>query len=123
MLERKNEMHTALWIAQLALAVLYVLAGLWKLAGPAPSLEGQMPSLPLTLIRMIGLAETLAALGLALPAVAPRSLVVAGWAAAILAAEAVVFLVYHVQHGARVPAVAMLVLGLLAGFVAWGRLK
>ena len=66
--------------------------------------------------------EALAGLCLVLPAAARRWAAVAGWAGAILAAEAVVFVVYHLSHGAYVPAGASLVLGLLAAFVAWRRL-
>ncbi|OLE13967.1 MAG: hypothetical protein AUG93_00495 [Armatimonadetes bacterium 13_1_20CM_4_65_7] len=115
-------MNTALWVVQIVLAVLYVIAGLSKIAGQGPMLEKMMPGFSLALIRLVGLGETLAGLGLVLPAVARRWTAVAGWAGAILAAEAVVFVIYHLGHGAYVPAGASLVLGLLAAFVAWGRL-
>ncbi len=51
-------------------------------------LEKMMPGLSLALIRLVGLGETLAGLGLVLPAVARSWMAVAGWAGAILAAEA-----------------------------------
>ena len=65
----------------------------------------------------------LAGLGLILPAAARSWAAVAGWAGAILAAEAAVFVVYHFWHRAYVPAGGTLVLGLLAAFVAWGRFR
>jgi putative oxidoreductase len=116
-------MNTALWVVQIVLAALYIMAGLWKITGQGPMLEKMMPGLSLTLIRVVGLGEALAGLGLVLPAAVRSWAAVAGWAGAILAAEAAVFVVYHVWHRAYVPAGASLVLGLLAAFVAWGRFK
>lgn len=116
-------MNTALWVVQIVLAALYAVAGLWKVTGQGPLLEQMMPGLSLALIRLVGLGEAITGLGLVLPAAARSWAAVAGWAGAILAAEAAVFLVYHLWHRAYVPAGATLVLGLLAAFVAWGRLK
>jgi hypothetical protein len=116
-------MKTMLWVLQIIMGVLYVMAGLWKLMGEGPTLEKIMPGLSLSLIRLVGLAEALAALGLLLPAAVRSWARVAGWAGAIVAAEAAVFVVYHLWHGAYVPAGASLVLGFLAAFVAWGRFQ
>jgi len=116
-------MNIALWVVQIVLAALYLMAGLWKVIGQGPMLEKMMPGLSLALIRLGGLGETLAGLGLVLPAAARSWTAVAGWAGAILAVEAVAFVVYHLSHGAYVPAGATVILGLLAAFVAWGRLK
>jgi len=116
-------MNTALWVVQIVLAALYVMAGLQKVTGQGPMLEQMMPGLSLTLIRVIGLGEALAGLGLVLPAAARTWTTIAGWAGAILAVEAAVFVVYHLWHRAYVPTGATLVLGVLAAFVAWGRLK
>jgi hypothetical protein len=99
------------------------MAGLWKVTGEGPMLEKMMPGFSLALIRLVGLGEALAGLGLVLPAAARNWAAVAGWAGAILAAEAAVFVVYHLGHGAYMAAGATLVLGLLAAFVAWGRFK
>src|SRR3989442_4108271 len=88
-------MNTALWVVQIVLAVLYVIAGLSKIAGQGPMLEKMMPGFSLALIRLVGLGETLAGLGLVLPAVARRWTAVAGWAGAILAAAAGVFFFFH----------------------------
>jgi putative oxidoreductase len=116
-------MNTALWVAQTVLAALYLMAGLWKVAGQGPMLKKMMPGLSLALIRVVGLGEALAGLGLVLPAAARSWAAVAGWAGAILAVEAAAFVVYRLRHGAYVPAGATVILGLLAAFVAWGRLK
>src|SRR2546427_11292543 len=76
-------MNTALWVVQIVLAVLYVIAGLSKIAGQGPMLEKMMPGFSLALIRLVGLGETLAGLGLVLPAGARRGGGSAGWAGGI----------------------------------------
>lgn len=119
----KGKMNTALWIVQIILAVLYVMAGLGKIAGEGTMLEKMMPGLSISLIRLVGLLEALAGLFLVLPAIRRSWMAAAGWAGAILAAEAAVFVVYHLWHTAYMPAGASLVLGILAAFVAWGRFK
>jgi hypothetical protein len=53
-------MNTALWVVQIVLAVLYVMAGLWKATGQGPMLEEMMPGFSLALIRLVGLGEALA---------------------------------------------------------------
>ncbi len=116
-------MNTALWVVQIVLAVLYVMAGLWKATGQGLMLEKMMPGFSLALIRLVGLGEALVGAGLVLPAAARSWAAVAGWAGAILAAEAAVFVVYHLWHRAYMPAGASLILGLLAAFVVWGRLR
>ncbi len=116
-------MNTALSVVQIVLAALYVMAGVQKVTGQGPVLENMMPGFSLALIRLVGLGEALAGLGLVLPAAARSWAAVAGWAGAILAAEAAVFVVYHLRRRAYVPTGATVVLGLLAAFVAWGRLS
>lgn len=88
-------MNTALWVVQVVLAALYVMAGVWKVTGQGPMLEKMMPGFSLALIRLVGLGEALVGLGLVLPAAARSWVAVAGWAGAILAVEAAVFVVYH----------------------------
>jgi DoxX-like family len=116
-------MNPALWVLQIVLAALYVTAGVWKVVGQGPMLEEMMPGLSLALIRPVGLGEAVAGLGLVVPAAVRSWAPVAGWAGAILAVEAAVFVVYHLSHRAYVPAGATLILGLLAALVAWGRFK
>ena len=62
------------------------MAGVWKVTGQGPTLEQTMSDFSLFLIRLVGLGEALAGLGLVLPAVAHSWAKVAGWAGAILAA-------------------------------------
>ena len=116
-------MNIALWIIQIVLAILYIMAGLYKVSGQGPALEESMPGFSLTLIRLVGVGEALAGLVLVLPLTMRSWAKIAGWAGAVLAVEAVVFVVYHLSHGAYKPAVATVILGLLAAFVAVKRFK
>jgi uncharacterized membrane protein YphA (DoxX/SURF4 family) len=59
-------MTRALWIIQILLALVFLLAGGAKLAMPAAQLTAQTP-LPAPFLRFIGVAEIAGALGLILP--------------------------------------------------------
>src|SRR6266508_892297 len=64
-------MKYALWLVQGLLALAFLLAGLMKLTQPMDVLETSMgwpAALPAPLVRFIGLAELLGAIGLILPA-------------------------------------------------------
>ena len=111
-----------LTVVQVVLAVLYVIAGLWKITGETAALEQAMPGFSMAVVRLIGVVEVLAALGLALPLVVRKQAKVAGWASVVLAGEAAVFAIYHLLHQAYLPAGATGLLGLLAALVAWRRL-
>src|SRR3989449_10803276 len=113
-------MNTALWVAQTVLAALYVMAGLHKVTGQGSMLEKMMPGMSLALVRVIGVGEALAGFALVLPAAARGWAAVAGWAGAILAAEAGVVVVYHLLDRAYVPTGGPVVLGLPAAFLASG---
>ena len=116
-------MNIALLIIQIILAALYIMAGIYKIIGQAPTLESSMPGMSLNLIRIFGLLEALAGLGLAIPLVKKSWSRMAGWAATFLAVEALVFVLYHLSHKANGPAMATLILGLLATFLAWKKFK
>ena len=118
-----SSMNKTLSVLQLVLAILYVMAGIWKLTGEGPILQETMPGFSLFLIHAVGLAETLAGLCLALPVIVRKWDVAAAWAGAFLAVEAAIFVVHHLRHGAYGPAAVTLVLGLLASFIAWKRFK
>src|SRR2546425_2232658 len=116
-------MNTALWVAQTVLAALYVMAGLHKVTGQGAMLEKKMPGMSLALIRVIGVGEALAGFALVLPAAARGWAAGAGWAGAILAAEAGLVVFFHPLHRAYVPTRATVVFGLLAAFLGWGRMR
>ena len=64
-------MNIALWILQGVLALVFLVAGFMRAFLPATTLEGYMAwitSLPAVLLRFIGIAEMLGAIGLIVPA-------------------------------------------------------
>jgi uncharacterized membrane protein YphA (DoxX/SURF4 family) len=118
-------MTYALWIVQLLLALLFLFAGGTKLVIPPDVLASmgspnQIP-LPGWLVRFIGVAEVLGALGLILPGllrIKPglTPLAAAGLFVIMIGATALTIAADGVAAG-----VVPMVVGLLAAFVAYGR--
>jgi hypothetical protein len=110
----------ALWIVQGLLAILFVFAGGMKLVLPLEQLAGPIP-LPGAFLRFIGVAELLGGLGLVLPGLlrirpgltplAAAGLVIIMFGATVLGLVA----------GDVAMALIPLAVGILAGFVAYGR--
>jgi putative oxidoreductase len=116
-------MGTVLWIAQILLGLVFLLAGFLHGTRPVASLAPQMPwtaAVPLPLLRFIGLAEALGGLGVILAQLAGQP-----WLAALAAAGlALVMLLAVAFHATRreYPAIGVnLVPGTLGAFVAYGR--
>jgi len=116
-------MKRSVTMVQLVVGAFFVMAGIYKLVGPAASLQKAMPDFSLITIHLIGVVEILAALCLALPVITGRFLGFVMWGASIIAAEGLWFSFYHFQRGAFFPALMTLVLAACAAFVAWVRYK
>lgn len=112
----------ALWIVQGLLALVFLFTGGTKLFMPLEAVAGQMPvPLPGAFVRFLGAAELLGAIGLILPGLLRIRTGLTPLAAAglvVVMGGAVVLTLVGVGAG---PAFGPLVLGLLAGFVAYGR--
>src|SRR5258706_5070483 len=61
-------LRIALWSAQIVLAIVFALAGWTKVSTPAAELAKMAPGFPLALLRFIGIAELVGAIGIVLPA-------------------------------------------------------
>ena len=117
-------LHIGLWIAQVLLAVCFGMAGMMKLTTPYEQLvSGQAwaRSIPEALMKFIGLAEVLGALGVILPSAtrvkpALTPIAAVGFVVIMVLAGGV-----HLWHGES--PVPNIVLGALAAFVAWLRFK
>jgi hypothetical protein len=99
-------------------------AGFPKLTMPYEALGAQMawvPDVPEPLVRFIGLAEVLGGLGLILPAATRILPWLTPLAGAGLALDMLLAALFHLMRGEPGNAVATVVLGLLAAFVAYGR--
>ncbi|HWV56279.1 MAG TPA: DoxX family protein [Longimicrobiales bacterium] len=113
-------LRVALWVAQLALAAMFVNSAQFKLLTPAADIAAMM-NLPAELIRFIGAAELAGAIGLILPAatrIYPALTVLAagGLTTVMLLASG-----FHLARGEASGAIMTAVLGVIAAFVAYGR--
>jgi DoxX-like family len=115
-------MTYALWIVQVLLALVFLFTGGMKLVLPIEELTAQTP-LPGILIRFIGVAEVLGALGLVLPGLFRIRTELTPLAAAGLVVIMVGAVVITLLTMDAVLALIPLVVGLLAAFVAYGRWK
>jgi DoxX-like protein len=110
----------ALWIVQGLLALVFLFAGGTKLVLPLEVLTAQMP-LPGRLVRFIGVAEVLGAVGLILPGLLRIRPGLTPLAAAGLVIIMIGATVLTLAGGDRALALIPLVVGLLSAFVAYGR--
>lgn len=118
-------MNTALWAAQALLALAFLAAGAMKATQPLPALAEKMAwikTTPAPMVRFIGVAEILGAIGLLAPWGLGILPVLTPVAAGCLVLVMVLAAGTHAKLG-EFPAIgANVVLGALAAFVAWGRL-
>jgi putative oxidoreductase len=119
-------LNIGLWVAQVVLALAFVLGGAMKMFTPIEELAAQMPWISGAMggaVRFIGLVEVLGALGLILPAATRIQPKLTPLAALGLLVVMVLAMITHISRG-EVPMIAPnIVLGGLAAFIAWGRFK
>jgi hypothetical protein len=117
-------MNILLWVLQVALALLYLAGGAYKVFS-ADELANQFRALSRGGWRALGVVETLGALLLVVPAAASWMPVLTPLAAAALALETLALAGLYARHSLRMTAANPLVwavaMGLLAAFVAYGR--
>ncbi len=113
-------MSYVLWIVQGLLALVFLFAGGMKLVLPLEKMAGPV-ELPGYLLRSIGLAEVLGALGLILPSALRSRPVLTPLAAGGLVIIMIGGTVITLGAGLIGPALASTMVGLLAAFVAYGR--
>ena len=119
-------LHVTLWMAQLLLALVFGMAGIMKSTQPVAELAVAMSwtgDVPAALVRFIGASELAAALGLVLPAATRIRPLLTPLAAIGLALVMVLASLFHISRGEWFALPLNLVLGSLAAFVAWGRLR
>jgi len=123
--QNNKGLNITLWIVQIALAGMFVMAGIMKITTPIEQLSVTVnwaKDLPL-LVRFIGSAELAAALGLLLPALLMIKPILTPVAAAGLVIIMILAAIFHITR-AEYSAIAFnAILGALAAFIAWGRFK
>jgi hypothetical protein len=113
-------MNYVLWIVQGLLALVFLFAGGMKLILPLEKMAGPV-ELPGYLLRFIGVAEVLGALGLILPSAVRIRPGLTPLAAGGLVIIMIGGTVITLGAGLIGPAIASMSVGLLAAFVAYGR--
>src|SRR6188508_1867278 len=112
-------LHVSRWVAQLLVGYTHAIAPIAVAVARAP----WVASLPVALVRFIGLAELAGALGLLLPAATRIRPALTPLAATGLATMMVLAIPFHLVRGESSAIAINLVLGALAAFVAWGRTR
>jgi putative oxidoreductase len=118
-----RKLNIALWIVQVLLALAFALTGSMKLMLPPEQLAPMFGSTPVALVRFIGVAELAAVVGLLLPSLTRILPVFTPLAAIGLATVMVCAVFFHISRSEWTSLPGVLLLGVLAAFTAWGRLK
>jgi putative oxidoreductase len=118
-------MRKALWITQVLLAAIFFMAGGMKIYLPMDQLIAHGMSFveqsPAWLVRFIGFAEVLGAIGLVLPAALRIQPKLTPIAAGLLTFVMVLAAGTHMLMDELVATWVPIIVGLLTAFVAWGR--
>ncbi len=117
-------MNIALWIVQILLALVFLMAGTLKATQPAERLAKNMEwvkATPLWTVRLIGILEILGAIGLILPIVTGILPWLTPLAAAGLVLTMIGATILHMRRGEYPHLGGTVVILLLALFVVYGR--
>ncbi|MBL7901137.1 MAG: DoxX family protein [Bacteroidia bacterium] len=119
-------MHISLWVVQALLAAMFLMSGFMKASMPVEKLSAMLPwatSVPVALIKFIGLSELLGGLGLILPSLLRFKPTLTIWAGLGLATIMLLAIPFHISRG-ETPLIGMnAMFMILSLFVAWGRSK
>lgn len=119
-------LNFGLWTAQVVLALMFGMAGVMKTTQPIAELAQKMGwpgAIPPGLVRFIGTAEFLGALGLVLPAATKIKPALTPLAAAGLVVIMALASAFHITRGELFALPINFALGAAAAFVAWGRFR
>ena len=117
-------MNILLWVLQVLAALLYAASGVMKVF-MFDQISKDVPSfgaLPRNVWMALGILELVCAVGLIVPAALRWRPGLTVAAAAVLAAESLVFIGVHVKYRETATLVMVVVLGLVMAFIAYGRM-
>lgn len=118
-------LNIALWVVQVLLAALYLMAGSTKLFQPIEEMAKMLPwvaEVPSGVVRFIGLSELLGGVGLLLPSILRIQPGLTPIAAVGLAVIQLLAAIFHVSKGETSVIGANILFMAMALFVAWGRM-
>ena len=124
--DRPKALHITLWIAQIILGGMFIMAGVMKSTQPIIDLSKSVPwtaNVPSVLVRFIGVSEFLSGIGLVLPSLLRIKPILTPIAAIGILLIMVFAMVYHIVNGETNVIGINIAFGLVAAFIAWGRLK
>jgi uncharacterized membrane protein len=117
-------MNVFLWILQGLLAAAFLAAGVMKATQPKEKLAPNLPwvnDFPVAAVKLIGVSQIAAALGLVLPGLTGIAVILTPLAAVGLGLIMVLAAVYHIRKGEYSSIVVNAVILLIAAVIAWGR--
>ncbi len=123
---RPKALHIILWVAQIILGGMFIMAGMMKSTQPIVDLSKSVPwtaNVPLALVRIIGVSELLGGVGLILPSLLRIKPILTPIAAIGIILIMVFAMVYHIVNGETNVIGINVAFALVAAFIAWGRLK
>ena len=123
---RLKNLNTLLWVMQGFLFLAFGAAGLMKLTMPIDKLTALLTwpgAVPEFLVRAIGAAEIAGAMGVFLPALMRMQPWITSYAAMGLATLMICAVGYHLMLFQGKMLIPSIILGVIAGYVAWGRDK
>lgn len=118
--------NITLWVAQIILAGMFLMAGLMKMISAIPDLTETLPwvaDFHEGVVRFIGVSEFLGGLGLILPGLLRIRPILTVYAALGLMTIMLLAMIYHLSKGEYNAILFNLLLGGVAAFIAWGRLR
>jgi hypothetical protein len=112
-----------LWIIQIALALMFLFAGVVKLVLPSAALTKDTPMLSAGFLRFVGVCEVLGAIGLILPGLLRIQPGLTPLAAVGLIGIMIGAIVVSIMTTGVATALIPFAVGLLLAFVAYGRTR
>jgi putative oxidoreductase len=124
--QKSKVLNISLWVAQIILAGMFIIAGFMKTTTPIEQLSSSLPwanDVPAWLVRFIGISEFLGALGLILPSLLRIKPILTPVAALGIIAIMVMAAFFHLTRTEFSGVAFTLILALVAAFIGWGRWK
>lgn len=119
-------MHITLWIFQIILGGMFIMAGVMKSTGSIAELAAKMTwvnDFSAPMVRFVGISELLGGIGLILPSLLRIQPKLSIWAAIALAVVMLLAIIYHIVKNEAQLMAPSVIMGILAVFIAWGRSK
>ncbi len=116
--------NISLWIGQVILSVMFLMAGVMKTFQPMGQLAEMIPwtqDMSMLMVRLIGISELLGGLGLLLPALLKMKPALTQLAAAALGLVMVMASLFHIFRGEYASIGINVFMLAIALYVAWGR--